>query len=130
MFTRYSTTVEEENLIKEIVDCAYRVHVELGPGLLEKIYEICFCHELRKKKINFISQVPVKINYDGLIFDEGFRIDVLVENKIVCEIKSSENKGIFEVQLLSHLKLAKKHLGLLINFKTPLIKDGIKRFIV
>ncbi|MBK6539542.1 MAG: GxxExxY protein [Ignavibacteria bacterium] len=131
MGEKYYPTTNEENLIKEIVDCAFKVHSKLGPGLLERIYEVCFCHELRKKNIKFINQVKIPIKYDDLTFDEGYRIDVLVENSIVCELKAVvEHNAVFDAQILSQLKLAQKHLGLLINFNVPLIKNGIKRFII
>ncbi|MBK7444504.1 MAG: GxxExxY protein [Ignavibacteria bacterium] len=131
MGEKYYPTTNEENLIKEIVDCAFKVHSKLGPGLLERIYEVCFCHELRKKNIKFINQVKIPIKYDDLTFDEGYRIDVLVENSIVCELKAVvEQNAVFDAQILSQLKLAQKHLGLLINFNVPLIKNGIKRFII
>lgn len=131
MGEKYYPTIEEENLTKEIVDCAFKVHSKLGPGLLERIYEVCFCHELRNKNIKFINQVKIPIKYDDLTFDEGYRIDVLVENSIVCELKAVvEHNAVFDAQILSQLKLAQKHLGLLINFNVPLIKNGIKRFII
>lgn len=131
MSEKYYPNADEENLIKEIVDCAFKVHSKLGPGLLERIYEVCFCHELRKKNIKFINQVKIPIKYDDLTFDEGYRIDVLVENSIVCELKAVvEHNAVFDAQILSQLKLAQKHLGLLINFNVPLIKNGIKRFII
>ena len=131
MDKKYFPTTEEELLLKEIVDCAYRVHVNLGPGLLEKIYETCFCYELVKKKIKFISQVKMPIKYEGILFDEGFRIDVYVEDKIICELKSvNECKPIFDAQILTYMKLTNKHLGLLVNFNVTLIKSGIKRFIL
>lgn len=131
MYNKYYPSQKEETLIKEIVDCAYKVHVKLGPGLLEKIYEVCFCHELKKKSIRFESQVRVRINYDDLIFDEGFRIDVLVENFVICELKAvNEHNPLFDAQLLTYMKLSKKHLGILINFNVPLIKNGIKRLII
>ncbi len=131
MYEKYYPTIEEEALIKEIVDCAYKLHVNLGPGLYERIYEICFCYELKKKKINFSSQVKVPIVYDDLKFEKGFRIDVLVENKIICELKAAnDHNPVFEAQILSYLKLSKKNLGMLINFNVPLIKNGIKRFII
>lgn len=124
-------TPREERIGKEIIDCAFRVHKELGPGLLERIYETCFCHELDKKGIDFKRQVPIQIIYDGIIFDEGLQLDVLVENLIICELKAQENiNPVWHAQILSHLKLTKKRLGYLINFNVPLIKDGIKRFIV
>ncbi len=131
MYEKYCPNQEEEALIKEIVDCAFKVHVKLGPGLLERIYEVCFCHELNKKGIKFSSQVKTPIVYDNLKFEEAFRIDVLVEDKVICELKAvNDHNPVFDAQILSHLNLANKHLGLLINFNVPLIKNGIKRFII
>lgn len=131
MNTFEKLSMEEERLGKEIIDCAYQVHVNLGPGLLEKIYETCFCHELRKKNLKVMSQISVPIKYDGLIFSEGFRIDVLVENKVICELKAvNEMNQVYEAQVLTYMKLTKKRLGFLINFNVPLIKNGIKRIIL
>lgn len=122
---------EEERIGKEIVDCAYKVHFNLGPGLLEKIYEACFCHEVKKKNLKFCSQVKIPIKYDGLIFNEGFRIDVLVEDKVICELKAvNEMNPVYEAQVFTHMKLTGKRLGFLINFNVPLIKNGIKRIIL
>ncbi len=99
--------------------------------MLEKVYEICFCHELTKRGLNYLRQVDVPIVYDDLIFDEGLRLDVIVENSIICELKALENVNpVWEAQILSHLKLTSKRLGFLINFNVPKIKDGIKRFVV
>ncbi|MBL0130117.1 MAG: GxxExxY protein [Chitinophagaceae bacterium] len=119
----------EEFLAKEIVDCAYRVHKQLGPGLLEKVYEVCFCHELVKKGIPFKRQIDIPIVYDGLIFEEGLRLDVFVDDLIICELKAKDELNpIWKAQIISHLKLTDKHLGFLINFNVTLIKDGINRF--
>ncbi len=119
----------EEFLAKEIVDCAFRVHKQLGPGLLEKVYEVCFCHELAKKGISFQRQIDIPIVYDGLIFEEGLRLDVLVEDRIICELKAKDELNpVWKAQIISHLKLTNKRLGFLINFNVPLIKDGIHRF--
>ncbi len=124
-------STEEERIGKEIVDCAYKVHSNLGPGLLEKIYETCFCHELSKIGLKFSSQVSVPIKYDGLIFNEGFRIDVLIEDKVICELKAvNEMNPVYEAQVLTYLKFTNKRLGFLINFNVPLIKNGIKRIIL
>ncbi|MDO9391487.1 MAG: GxxExxY protein [bacterium] len=123
-------TIEEEQA-KKIVDAAYAVHKKLGPGLLEKIYEICFCHELSKRGLRYQRQVDVPIVYDGITFDEGLCLDVLVENSIICELKAvDEMNPVWEAQLLSHLKLTGKRLGFLINFNVSVIRNGIKRFIV
>lgn len=116
MFDKYFPTEFEERLLKEIVDSAFQVNKNLGPGIFERIYEICFCHELNKRNIKYNTQVKIPVVYDNLIFEEGYRIDVLVEEKIVCELKAVNNHNlIFEAQILSHMKLAKKHLGMLIN---------------
>ena len=125
-------TEREEFLATEIVDAAYKVHKELGPGLLEKVYEACFCYELGLKDIPFKRQVDLFINYKTeLFFEEGLRIDVLVDDPVICELKSvMEIHPVWLKQITSHLKLTKLRLGFLINFNVPLIKDGIKRFIV
>lgn len=124
-------TEKEEYLAKEIVDAAFKVHKELGPGLLEKIYEACFCYELEKKGIKFKRQVDLPIHYDGKIFNEGLILDVLVEDLIIVEFKAVDMVNpLWKAQLISHLKLSKLKLGFLINFNVPLIKDGIKRYIV
>lgn len=119
----------EEFLAKEIVDCAYRVHKQLGPGLLEKVYEVCFCHELAKKGISFKRQIDISIVYDGLKFDEGLRLDVLVDDLVICELKAKDElNSVWKAQIISHLKLTGKRIGFLINFNVTLIKDGLHRF--
>lgn len=126
-----STSNYEEELGKEIVDCAFKVHSQLGPGLLEKIYETCFCHELSKEEIPFQRQSDLKFYYDGIYFEEGLRVDVLVDNLIICELKAVDLiNPVWKAQILSHLKLRRLNLGYLINFNVPLIKDGIKRFVI
>lgn len=129
--TNYEKLSEEYEIIgKKIVDAAYTVHKNLGPGLLEKVYEICFCHELEKRKLSYVRQVDIPIVYDNLVFDEGLRLDVLVEDKIICEIKAVELVNpVWDAQILSHLKLTNKRLGYLINFNVVNIGQGIKRFI-
>src|SRR6187549_3034398 len=128
----YSNLSErEEWLGKEIVDAAYKVHKELGPGLLEKIYEACFCYELEKKGISHKRQVELPILYDGKKFNEGLVMDVLVDGVVICELKAVETVNpLWKAQIISHLKLTKLRLGYLLNFNVPLIKDRIKRFIV
>jgi GxxExxY protein len=119
-----------EEIATKIVDAAYTVHKALGPGLLEKVYEVCFCHELAKRGLKYLRQVDVPIVYDGILFNEGMRLDVLVEDVIICELKAvDELNPVWEAQLLSHLKLSGKKLGFIINFNVPRIKDGIKRII-
>jgi GxxExxY protein len=121
----------QEHLGKQIVDIAYQIHKALGPGLLEKVYESCFCYELRKRNIDFIVQQKVPVVYDNIIFEEGLRLDLLIDNLVVVELKAQENyHPVWEAQLLSYLKLSDKYLGYLINFTVPLIKDGIKRMVL
>lgn len=121
----------EEMIGKAVVDSAYQVHKQLGPGLLEKVYEACFCHELDKRGLRAERQVGVPIRYGDLVFDEGLRIDVLVEGCVICELKAVDRiNAVWEAQLLSHLKLTGKRLGYLINFNVALMKNGIKRMIL
>jgi len=120
-----------ERIGKLVVDSAFTVHVNLGPGLLEKVYEVCFCHVLAKRGLNYRRQVDIPILYDHLTFTEGLRIDVIVEDCIICELKALETVNpVWEAQILSHLKLTEKRLGFLINFNVTKIKDGIRRFVV
>lgn len=122
---------KEERIAKAIVDSAYAVHKVLGPGLLESVYEVCFCHELGKRGLSYRRQVVVPIVYDGITFDEGLRLDVLVEDLVICELKAVEEvHPVFLAQLLSYLKLTGKRLGFLINFNVPIIKHGIKRVVL
>ena len=121
----------EESIAKEIVDIAYTIHKKLGPGLLEKVYEACFCYELSKRGIKFKRQVNVQIVYDGITFDEGLRLDILVEELIICELKAVDNfNPVWDAQILSYLKLTGKRIGFIINFNVPLIKNGIIRIIL
>ena len=98
-------------------------------GLLEKIYEACFCHELGKKRLDFERQVYLPVYYDGLVFDEGLRMDVFVEQLIVCELKAIDTVNpVWVAKILSHLKMTKVHVGFLINFNVSLIKQGMRRY--
>ncbi len=127
----FNLSEREEYLAREIIDAAYKVHKELGPGLLEKIYEVCFCYELEKKGIPYKRQCELPIYYDGKRFDEGLVMDVLVDDLVICELKAVEIMNpLWKAQIISHLKLTKLKLGFLINFNVPLIKEGIKRFVV
>lgn len=117
-----------ERIGKSIIDASFTVHNNLGPGLLEKVYEKCMVEELRERKIYVERQVPVPIVYKGVDIDEELRIDLLVEHEIIVELKAVELlHPVFEAQLLTYLKLTNRNLGYLINFNVPLIKDGIKR---
>jgi len=121
----------EEKIATKIVDAAFQVHKVLGPGLLERVYEVCFCHELSKRHLKYQRQVDLPIKYDGIIFDEGLRLDVLVEDLIVCELKAVDQMNpVWKAQLISHLKLTDRRLGFLINFNVPLLKNGIERIIL
>ncbi len=120
----------EEDTGRSVVDAAYCVHKELGPGLLERIYESCFCYELVKRGCTVSRQLQVPIVYQGVNLSDGLRLDVLVNNSVICEIKSvDEVNPVWAAQVLSQLRLTDKHLGYLINFNVPLIKQGIRRFI-
>jgi len=123
---------ELERIGKEIIDSAYRVHKELGPGLLESVYEECMIYDLRRKGLKVDEQVYVPIAFDGQILKRNkLRIDLLVEDEVIVENKSVvEMTPLFQSQLLTYLKLSKKRLGYLINYNVPLIKNGIKRFVV
>jgi len=124
-------TEKEELIAEEIVNAAYKVHKALGPGLLEKVYEVCFCHELKKAGLSYKKQVDVPIKYDGIEFSEGLRLDVLVEDLVICELKAvDEMNPVYLAQILSYLRISGKRLGFLINFNESLIKKGIKRIIL
>ena len=123
-------TARTEEIAKIIVNSAYKVHKELGPGLLEKVYEVCLAHEISKAGLDVKRQIDLPIIYDGIEFNEGLRLDLLVENTVIVEIKAVETiNPVWQAQIISHLKMLNKDLGFLINFNVPLIKNGIKRFI-
>ena len=122
---------QEERIAKQVVGAAFAVHKELGPGLLERVYEVCFCHELGKRGLRYGRQVDVPIRYDGLTFEEGLRLDVLVEDLVICELKAVDQMNpVWKAQVLSHLRLTGRRLGFLINFNVPLVKHGITRIIL
>jgi GxxExxY protein len=115
----------------EIVDAAMKVHTALGPGLLESAYEACLKHELIKRGLRVESQVSLPIQYDGVKIDAGYRMDLLVEDAVVVELKSIDRIApIHAAQLMSYMKLSGKRLGLLINFNVLHLKDGIERRIL
>lgn len=118
----------ENKIAKIIVDAAYQIHVRLGPGLLESVSETVLAYELKKRGLNVVRQVPVPVIYDDLDFEEGFRADLIVEDRVIIELKSVENiLPVHKKQLLTYLRLKDCRLGLLINFGEALIKDGISR---
>jgi GxxExxY protein len=113
-----------------VVDSAMKVHTALGPGLLESVYEACLVHELRKRGIRTASQLPLPVNYDGERIDLGFRIDILVENTVLVEIKAVDAiNPIHLAQVITYLKLSEKYVGLLINFNVVHLRDGIRRLV-
>lgn len=120
----------EEKIGKDIVDVCYRIHKELSPGLLEKIYEACIEFELKKLGYDVKRQISFPILYQGVKFDDGLRLDLLVEDKVIIEVKAVELVNpLWKAQIISHLKLLNKNLGFLVNFNVVLIKNGISRFV-
>lgn len=120
---------ELNKLSKQVLDAAYRVHTQLGPGLLESAYSACFVYELRKSALDIKTEVPVPVVYDNVkLTDIGFRIDILVANELVIEVKSLEAIAPVHLsQLTSYLKLSNRRLGLLLNFNVESLRDGIYR---
>ena len=119
-----------EEIAKVIVNSAFKVHKELGPGLLEKVYEACLAYEIEKAGLIVKRQVDVPIIYDGIQLTEKLRLDLIVENLVIVETKAVEIVNpVLQAQIISHLRLTNNELGFLINFNVPLIKNGIKRFI-
>ena len=128
---RFQPIPDELNALSKVVlDCAFKVHKALGPGLLETTYRLCLCHELKKAGLRVQSEVELPVKYDGVILESGYRIDVIVNEEIVLELKACEGLlAIHQAQLLSYLKHSGKRLGLLINFNSILLKEGIRRVI-
>jgi len=123
--------MEFDDLSNRVIGCAIEVHRELGPGLLESTYEQCLAHELALHGIRFQLQHAQPVQYKGIRLDCGYRLDLLVEQELITELKSAEEiKGIHEAQLLTYMKLAKVKTGLLMNFNVTKLKDGIKRFVL
>jgi GxxExxY protein len=117
-------------LSKEILDSSIAVHKEMGPGLLEAVYQHCLVKELRMRNIKVDTMVPVPLVYKGYLLNKDYVIDILVEDEIIIELKSVEGiLPVHEAQIISYLKLADKRLGFLINFNVPMLKDGFKRFV-
>ncbi len=122
--------MHENEIARVIVDAAYQIHTVLGPGLLESVYETVLAYELRKRGLKIIRQAPIPLIYEEISFDEGFRADLLVQEKVIVELKSMGKVApVHKKQLLTYLRLADKRLGLLINFGEALIKDGITRIV-
>lgn len=116
------------DITHEILDCAYKVHSTLGPGLLENVYKTCLTHELKKKGLQVEIEKPLPLIYDDIKMEYGYRLDILVENKVVVELKTVEAfRDVHIAQVLTYLKLTNCEVGLLLNFYTKSLKDGIKR---
>ncbi len=123
--------MEFDELSNRVIGCALEVHKELGPGLLESTYEQCLAHELKLNGIRFRLQHPQAVEYKGMRLDCGYRLDLLIEDKLIVELKSVEQiKGVHEAQLLTYMKLAGVKTGLLMNFNVTKLKSGIKRFVL
>ncbi len=112
----------------KIIGACIEVHKQLGPGLLERVYQQCLCRELSLSGLNFLQEIPVTLDYKGLQLDLTLRADILVEDLVLVEVKAvKEWNSVYEAQLISYLKLTNKAAGLLVNFNVPIMKDGIKR---
>lgn len=122
--------MNENEISRIVVNTSIQIHKDLGPGLLESVYERILQQSLQNEGLQVASQVPIKINYRGLSFEEAFRADLIVNDKVILELKSLEslNKAHYK-QIITYLKLTDLHLGLLLNFGAPLMKDGIVRFV-
>lgn len=122
---------ETDTVASKVVDAAFAVHTALGPGLLESVYELCLLHELKKRSLKVERQVSLPVVYDGLELDGGLRLDLVVENLVVVELKAVEMlPPIHKAQVLTYLKLSGRQLALLINFNAVLIKQGIQRIVL
>ena len=120
----------ENEVAKEVVDTCLKIHSKLGPGLFESVYEVILEYELKARGLRVARQVKIPVIYDDLIFDFGFLVDLIVEDKVLLELKSVEKPSpVHHKQVLTYLRLTNKKLGLLINFGSPLIKDGITRLV-
>ncbi len=120
-----------ERIGASVVDSALKVHRAIGPGLLESVYEACLTHELARRGHSLRRQLPIPIAYEGLRLDAGLRLDLVVDDDVIVEIKAVERDApVFVAQLMSYLKLSGRHLGYLINFNVPMIKNGIRRVVV
>ena len=120
-----------EKLSNKVIGCAIEVHKHLGPGLLESVYQTCLEYELKLNQINFKKELTIPIRYKNVIIDNSYRIDLLVEDSLILELKSVKNlENIYSAQLLTYMKIMNVKTGLLINFNTTLLKHGIKRFVL
>ncbi len=119
-----------EDIARVAVDAGFKLHEALGPGLLESVYETCLCHSLAKRGLEVQRQVAVPVRYDGLVLDNGFRVDILVERKLLIELKSTEaHAPVHAKQVITYLRLMRLPLGLLMNFGAPTFKEGLRRLV-
>ncbi len=122
--------MEEDKISNVIIGAAIEVHRALGPGLLESVYQKCLAHELVLKELAFREEVPLPVHYKSMEFEAAFRLDLLVSDKVIVELKTVENVlPVHEAQLLSYLRLSQLKLGLLINFNVPTLRSGIRRIV-
>ncbi|HEX3091928.1 MAG TPA: GxxExxY protein [Candidatus Angelobacter sp.] len=120
--------LRHEDLTREIIGASIEVHKNVGPGLLEGVYEECLCHELKLRNLKFERQIIVPVSYKGVALDCGYRLDLLVEDTVILELKSVDRMHpIFEAQLLTYMRMLQKPVGLLINFNVPTLRSGIIR---
>jgi len=123
--------MKQHNLTSNILGCAMKVHSKLGPGLLESAYRTCLAHELRKSGLIVREEVMLPITYDNIVLDHGYRIDIIVNEIVIIELKVVDHiLDVHEAQLLTYLKFADKPVGLLLNFNVKSLKHGIKRFVM
>ncbi|MBA3312040.1 MAG: GxxExxY protein [Planctomycetota bacterium] len=126
----HEPSIQEDEVARRIVDAAITVHRSLGPGLLESVYEQCLAYELEENGLSVHRQVPMPVRYRNLRFDMGFRLDLVVQNLVIVELKAVEQLvPLHDARLLTYLKLAERRLGLLMNFNVPPLKHGIKRLV-
>ena len=120
-----------DDLSSKVIGCAIEVHIQLGPGLLESVYRKCLVYELEQAGFALEVEKTLPIRYKGMFLDGGYRIDILVENQLLLELKSVEKiLGVHEAQILTYMKLAQIPTGLLLNFNSKLLRDGLKRFVL
>jgi GxxExxY protein len=123
--------MKHEDLTEKIIGAAIEVHKHLGPGMLESAYEECLAYELKEKGLKIDRQKPVSIHYKKISLDYGYKIDLLVEEKVIVELKSVDSfNSVHEAQILTYMKFANKEVGLLINFNVTFLKNGIKRYVL
>jgi len=120
----------ENEITGTVIDTAYKIHTKIGPGLLESAYQSILVYELKNRGLHVDSEIPMPIHYEGIDLDVGFRADLIIENKVIIELKSVEKVAeVHKKQLLTYLRISGLQVGLLINFGAPLIKDGIFRIV-